>query len=347
MFAAYLLLQAFLPVCIGIGFLSDRNFMLTCAPVFVLTLTVFSICLTLALRRQEELRKNLAALPASIINALAIFWKLQWWPAGFCALIVVLCGWFLAETAPKGWLKSTIHFLHVLPSLALLGIFPFWLFAVSMGYRETVLELDSPGGHYTATVTSVDQGALGGDTLVEVVDRERSFHILVGSFVKSERLLVGEWWLYETIEVAWQDETTLLLDGKPYSVGQENRSYLAQIEKDLGITLSSGYLQTYEDTHGGFHGDGHTYAVVQGSVAIQASAFWSPLPASGNSSLLLQELSACFPEVVKGQLFFCDRHPESTDPADDTDLYRRSSRNFTLAVWDSDRDILYYYVLDT
>lgn len=347
MITVYLLLQAFLPVCTGIGMLINKSFMLTSGPVFAIILTAFSVGLTVAIRKQEGRRRNLAALPLSMVNALALLWKLQWWPAGICALIMVLCGWFLAETAPGGVLKSTVNFLSVVPSLLLLGILPLWLFAVSMVYRETVLELDSPDGRYTAAVTSVDQGALGGDTLVEVVDHKKSIHILVGRFVERQKLLTGEWWLYETIEVSWQDETTLLLDGKPYSVGQEKQTQLAQIGKDLGITISSGYLQTYEDTHGGFHGDGHTFAVVRGSFGIQASALWKPLPARGNQKLLLKELSACFPEVSRGQIFFCDRHPQSTDPGDDTDIFRRASRNFTLAVWDQDRDILYYYALDT
>ena len=92
---------------------------------------------------------------------------------------------------------------------------------------------------------------------------------------------------------------------------------------------------------------------------IQGSAYWHPLPLSENLSAAVygwqtetEGFGPLFPEdmipsVENGCWFFLDRHPEATDPADDTDLHSRSSWNFTAAIFDADTGILYYLELDT
>lgn len=54
-----------------------------------------------------------------------------------------------------------------------------------------------------------------------------------------------------------------------------------------------------------------------------------------------------FPEIANGLWYFYDRHSESKDPADDAELFNRFSYNFTFAVFDADRDRLYYLEFDT
>ena len=45
--------------------------------------------------------------------------------------------------------------------------------------------------------------------------------------------------------------------------------------------------------------------------------------------------------------YFLDRHSESKDRYDSSDLNNRFSWNFTLALLDVDKNIIYYYELDT
>lgn len=116
------------------------------------------------------------------------------------------------------------------------------------------------------------------------------------------------------------------------------------------------------DSHGGFHGDGSYYLILDCSEnrekAVENIKGWKQLPLSSNLQLImygdesgaygynLAEV-AKIPEVTNGYYYFCDRHSESTDSSDDTNLFARASFNFTLAIYDSDADRMYYFEFDT
>ncbi len=77
--------------------------------------------------------------------------------------------------------------------------------------------IESPNGSRYAVLIESDQGALGGATYVEVV--EKPIQILFLSIPgKSKRLYTGRWGEHEFLKVEWKDEKTLLIDGKEYAV---------------------------------------------------------------------------------------------------------------------------------
>ena len=51
--------------------------------------------------------------------------------------------------------------------------------------------------------------------------------------------------------------------------------------------------------------------------------------------------------LENGYYFFEDRHSESKDSADDSEMFYRNSYNFSIAVYDTDNHIFYYFELDT
>ncbi len=53
------------------------------------------------------------------------------------------------------------------------------------------------------------------------------------------------------------------------------------------------------------------------------------------------------PRIEQGYYYFLDRHTDAKNKHDDTDLRNRYSYNFSLAMYDSKTDKLYYYELDT
>ena len=53
------------------------------------------------------------------------------------------------------------------------------------------------------------------------------------------------------------------------------------------------------------------------------------------------------PDIQNGYYYFYDRHSESTEPYNDEDVLSRASFNFTLALYDSDNNVLYYVEFDT
>lgn len=144
-----------------------------------------------------------------------------------------------------------------------------------------------------------------------------------------------------------------------YSVWDFWWENLAGMER-LKLNLSGGTVVSELDTHGGFHGDGDTFVVItfpqtdwpalEGEMT---GPYWHPLPLTDNlfkvtySLALGKDGEPFFPEVSQGYYYFRDRHSESRDPADDSELFGRGSWNFTMAVYDSQTGTLYYYELDT
>lgn len=110
-----------------------------------------------------------------------------------------------------------------------------------------------------------------------------------------------------------------------------------------------------QDTHGGFHGDGTYYLILDCSEnrekALEYVANWKKFPLTENLNRMVYEhglaKEANIPEITNGYYYFCDRHSESVDSRDDTNLFQRSSYNFSLAIYDSDIDRLYYVEFDT
>lgn len=151
----------------------------------------------------------------------------------------------------------------------------------------------------------------------------------------------------------------------------------------LGVDLSDGTISQSTDSHGGFHGDGitfikMTFADNKASLLaqeIEKATMWNKLPLTDNLSTAVygkeseteshrglvidDEGNRLIPKVNNGYYFFYDRSSESKDPKDpkdskdpkdpkdDTDLFNRYSYNFTIALYDTDTQTLYYYELDT
>lgn len=137
-----------------------------------------------------------------------------------------------------------------------------------------------------------------------------------------------------------------------------------EISNALNVDCRAATVLEYSDTHGGFHGDGMTYAALQFpdasfGDALADNELWRSLPLSdtvhtflyggeGRSTAVIDENGKPrFPEVEHGCWYFYDRHAESTDPQDDSQIFRRYSTNLTVAVYDADTKTLYYCKFDT
>ena len=115
------------------------------------------------------------------------------------------------------------------------------------------------------------------------------------------------------------------------------------------------------DTHGGFLGDGEFYAEIRcKNINLEElSSNWKKMPLSKSlndiTEMVWCDYNKCgnlyekydIPNVNNGYYFFLDRHSDSKDKYDSTDLNNRSSYNFTLAMYDDESKIIYYYELDT
>lgn len=154
-----------------------------------------------------------------------------------------------------------------------------------------------------------------------------------------------------TIESAIEEGTNLLVATK-----------VTVDDGFLGFDKEDFIVVDEADTHDGFHGDGSYYLILDCSEnkekALENIKVWKKLPLSKNLELIMYgnesgtygyklAEEAKIPEIENGYYYFCDRHAESTDSSDDSNLFNRASFNFTLAVYDSDTDRMYYFEFDT
>ena len=131
----------------------------------------------------------------------------------------------------------------------------------------------------------------------------------------------------------------------------------------LGLEMTDYTIVEEEDTHGGFHGDGHYYLILDcsenPSQVHEIVKGWKELPLSDNLDLVMYggvrgdilygynfAEDAHLPTISNGVYKFVDRHSE-INQSDDTNLLDRASFNFSIAVYDFDTDTLYYFEKDT
>lgn len=151
--------------------------------------------------------------------------------------------------------------------------------------------------------------------------------------------------------------------------GCSNSNKSAEISSTLGIDISSVNVATKIDNHGGFHGDGtslYIFNFEDDSIEqeIAQNELWHEFPLCDEMTKLLYGLTdtsgsygpyitfddlgtPAVPSVENGYWFFLDRHSESVDKYDPTNIFARASFNLTLAIYDADSDTLYYIEFDT
>ncbi len=132
-----------------------------------------------------------------------------------------------------------------------------------------------------------------------------------------------------------------------------------ELSRICGVDLTHAVVLEGMDTHGGFQGEGTSYCKLRFSEAPQLGEGWKELPTSETVTALAYGIQTehsiigpyipegLIPEVENGCYFFLDQHSESEDPWDDSLVLERYSRNFTLAIYDEDTNILYYVEEDT
>lgn len=141
----------------------------------------------------------------------------------------------------------------------------------------------------------------------------------------------------------------------------------AAISQELDVDVSSGQVLSFEDSHGGFHGDGTAFVVLSFPDdrvlrEIEEAPQWKPLPldrtvkalaygvsdAAGSTGPFLTDGGGnpLLPEIQRGYYLLIDRQADSGS-ATVAGILDRSSFNFTLSLYDADTQTLYYCRMDT
>ncbi len=137
---------------------------------------------------------------------------------------------------------------------------------------------------------------------------------------------------------------------------------LKDIGYELGIDIGEGEIVKLEDTHGGFHGDGSLLVTIKFANnklenKLADSKEWQAFPLDKTAQTLLygntiedeqvgpfvtdRDGNKLFPPVKKGYYWLRDRQPEFSKST------VNSLSNFTVAIYDTQKDTLYYCKMDT
>lgn len=141
-----------------------------------------------------------------------------------------------------------------------------------------------------------------------------------------------------------------------------------QVDDSFGFVKEDFEITEEKDSHGGFVGDGDYYLILDCSKnqekVDEIISDWEALPLSENLELIMYggtkdgttysyELYKIgnFPKIENGYYKFIDRNSnvskESGDASDDSNLFKRHSFNFSIAMYDSDTKTMYYLEFDT
>lgn len=89
----------------------------------------------------------------------------------------------------------------------------------TIGQLRVVQSVPSPDGTYYAEVIDDDQGALGGNTLVEVYDTRKKIDLFFLSVQKNpQRVYFGRWGMFKNMKLEWESEQVLLINGVPHEI---------------------------------------------------------------------------------------------------------------------------------
>lgn len=137
------------------------------------------------------------------------------------------------------------------------------------------------------------------------------------------------------------------------------------ISNELGIDVSDGNEISSSDTHGGFNRDGTTYIALEFTdnkvlEQIRKDTRWKSFPLDSTVRTLIygtadetssigpyvsdSEGKALIPDIQNGYYLLIDRHAEADK---NEDILLRGSFNFTLGIYDSNTNTLYFCKLDT
>lgn len=220
------IIYSFFPILQIMGVVCGYNFALRSYPISIVALAVISLVGTvLILSLKISLNKTHAVfsallLPLSAINGLFFIFYSDW--NATCAFALICCGCSIAMLIKFAYpiaLKITSTILSILLILCLLFFAYIDFIFQDFGYDTVVKSVTSPNNTYIAEVIASDQGAMGGDTLVDVRNNSKPINLFICNISKSPiRVYSGHWGEFENMKISWKDEHTLIINSKEYYI---------------------------------------------------------------------------------------------------------------------------------
>ena len=201
-------------------------FELISVSAFAIALAALSVCvivLDLICKNTPEnkvMRTLLAIIaPLSLVNA--VFYIFECPQIGVIASAFLSAGCCFYLTVKHGKPMSLKIVTLVLSALMVLPVGFFSFIALifgNIGQTTVVKTVESPNGKYYAQVIDSDQGALGGDTLVDVYQDCEINALVFKIGKKPQRVYFGDWGEFKNMQIHWKDDNCLVINSVEYEI---------------------------------------------------------------------------------------------------------------------------------
>ena len=221
-----LFLYAILPIGTLVAGVFGYTLTLTSPAVCAIITAVISDAAVLVLWWQKDVQPHKSAqICYAVCTPLAaVNWAFYLFQSGkttivVCMLISLACAALLAARyASPSALKLIGGILTALMTLPL-ALFSFLAMTFGdFGVETVVRTVPSPNGSHYAEVIDSDQGALGGDTVVNVYNARKVDTPFFKAAKSPQRVYVGDWGEHKSMTIYWQDEHTLIINSECYTI---------------------------------------------------------------------------------------------------------------------------------
>ena len=204
----------------------EYTFELISVSAFAIVLAALSVCiivLDLICKNTLEnkvMRILLAIItPLSLINAVFyIFECPQIWVMASTLISAGCCCYLTVKYVKPLSLKIIALVLSALMILPI-GFFSFIaLIFGNIGQNTVVKTVESPSGKYYAQVIDSDQGALGGDTFVDVYQKCGINALLFKIKKNPQRVYFGDWGEFKNMQIHWKNDNCLVINSVEYEI---------------------------------------------------------------------------------------------------------------------------------
>lgn len=211
-------LGTLLSACFGYSLmiLNHSAFALITAAVSVITVVLNALNKAPVENKIAVVLLSLAA-PLSVINAVFyIYASVGIWVIIGMLISVVCCFYLTAKCAKPSALKKISLALSALAVLPVCILTAFTMMFGDFGQNTVVKTIASPNKIYYAEVIDSDQGALGGDTFVDVYERKGIHTPVFKISQKPQRVYQGDWGEFENMEIYWKNDNCIVINSAEY-----------------------------------------------------------------------------------------------------------------------------------
>lgn len=219
---------ALLPLGFLLSSLFGRSFELSDYPVFAILTAFLSVSSVISSvvsgndfkSKTTEILLSLSA-PLSLINAVLYIIECRKISVVASVFICFVFCFFLAVKHSKPLalkiIALTLSGLMVLPAC----FFTFISLTVgNIGQNTVIQSVESPNGKYHAEVIDSDQGALGGNTVVNIYKNDDIDLFAFKIKTKPHTVYCGKYGEYRDMQIYWKNDNCLIINSAEYEINQ-------------------------------------------------------------------------------------------------------------------------------